>query len=397
MSEGPRCPSPERLRALLDGNLPAEELAEVGGHLEGCAGCRRARALSELVQRLKQGEDRPAAAGGAEDVLRMLPPAETPGRLARLGPYELVEFVGRGSMGVVFKAFEPALGRYVAVKVLAPYLATSAVARQRFAREAKAAAAVLHEHVVAIHAVGEEAGLPYLVMEYVGGRSLQQRIDRTGPLGQKEILRIGMQAAAGLAAAHKQGLVHRDVKPANLLLENGVERVRIVDFGLARASEEAGLTQTGVVAGTPQYMAPEQAKGEPVDHRADLFSLGSVLYAMCTGDPPFRGGPPLAVVRRVCDEAPRPVREVNPEVPEWLAEVVAALHARDPAKRLQSAEEVAELLGQHLAHLQQPASVPPPRRLTPPVGRARHAAGWAAGVPRRVLAAAWRHKLVTAC
>src|SRR6202007_1088279 len=147
----------------------------------------------------------------------------------------------------------------------------------------KAAAAVVHEHVVAIHGVDTWKGLPYLVMSFVPGRSLQERIDREGPLQVKEILRIGMQAASGLAAAHAQGLVHRDVKPANILLENGVERTRLTDFGLARAGSDAALTQSGVVAGTPQYMAPEQARGETVDHRADLFSLGSTLYAMCTG------------------------------------------------------------------------------------------------------------------
>src|SRR5439155_13924679 len=132
------------------------------------------------------------------------------------------------------------------------------------------------------------------VMEYISGISLQERLDRQGPLELKEILRIGIQIAAGLAAAHAQGLIHRDIKPANILLENGVERVKLTDFGLARAADDASLTQSGVVAGTPHYMAPEQARGEAVDHRADLFSLGSVVYAMCTGRPPFRAGGAVA-------------------------------------------------------------------------------------------------------
>src|SRR5262249_42963578 len=149
------------------------------------------------------------------------------------------------------------------------------------------------------------------VMQYVAGRSLQERIDRDGPLELEAILRIGMQAAAGLAAAHAQGLVHRDVKPANILLENGIERVKITDFGLARAVDDASMTQSGVVAGTPQYMAPEQARAESVDHRADLFSLGSVIYAMCTGRSPFRAETTVAVLKRVCDDTPRPIREVN--------------------------------------------------------------------------------------
>src|SRR5207237_2922283 len=127
-----------------------------------------------------------------------------------------------------------------------------------------------------------------------------------------------MQTASGLAAAHAQGLVHRDIKPANILLENGVERVKITDFGLARAIADANLTQSGVVAGTPQFMSPEQARGDPVDQRADLFSFGSVLYAMCTGRAPFRGSNSMSVLKRVCDEMPTPVRETNPEIPDWL-------------------------------------------------------------------------------
>jgi serine/threonine-protein kinase len=184
--------------------------------------------------------------------------------------------------------------------------------------------------------------------------SLEEKISREGPLEVKEVLRIGMQTAAGLAAAHAQGLIHRDIKPANILLENGVERVKITDFGLARAVDDASVTESGIVTGTPQYMAPEQARGEAVDHRADLFSLGSVLYAMCTGRPPFRGSQTLAVLRRVADEHPPSVQAVNPEVPDWLAEIVARLHEREPERRFQSADEVARALGGHLARLQQP-------------------------------------------
>ena len=184
------------------------------------------------------------------------------------------------------------LNRNVAIKVLSASLASTGAARSRFLREARAAAAVVHEHVVGVFAVAESAGLPFLVMEYVSGRSLQDRLDRDGPLSITESLRIGMQTASGLAAAHAQGLVHRDVKPANILLENSVERVRLTDFGLARAVADAGLSHSGVVAGTPYYMAPEQARGEATDHRADLFSLGSTLYAICAGHPPFRAETP---------------------------------------------------------------------------------------------------------
>jgi serine/threonine-protein kinase len=310
------------------------------------------------------------SASGKEEIkksanvrLDFLAASDWPDSLGRLGTYEIKKVLGLGGMGIVLKAFDGALNRNVAVKVLSTHLAASGAARQRFLREARAAAAVVHEHVVAVHAVDEAAGLPYLVMEYVPGRSLQDRLDDQGPLSLVEILRIGMQAASGLAAAHAQGLVHRDVKPANILLENGVERARLTDFGLARAAADAGLTQTGTVIGTPHYMAPEQARGEPVDHRADLFSLGSTLYAMCTGYPPFRAETPLAVVRRVSDDEPRPIQDVNAEVPLWLTGVIGRLQAKNPSERFQSAGEVADLLSQCLAHVQQPSAVALPSGL----------------------------------
>ena len=285
----------------------------------------------------------------------------------------MTDVLGRGGFGIVLKAFDPALSRFVAIKVLASELAASAAARNRFAREARAAAAVVHENVVAIHSVDSWNGLPYLVMPYIAGRSLQERVDRDGPLAVKEVLRIGMQTALGLAAAHDQGLVHRDVKPSNILLENGVERVKLSDFGLARAVDDASLTQSGVVAGTPQYMSPEQARGEAVDHRSDLFSLGGVMYFMCAGHPPFRADSTPAVLRRVCDERPRPLREINPDVPDWLAEVVERLHAKEAGERFASAAEVAEVLQHHLADLQRTgtsapllSSPPTPDRKRPP-------------------------------
>ena len=228
---------------------------------------------------------------GREAVLTVLDPPTDSSCIGSLGPYQILEVIGRGGMGLVLKGLDPVLRRVVAIKVLVPELSYLGSARLRFAREARAAASVAHEHVVAIHAVDSAKGLPYLVMQYVAGKSLQQRIERSGPLAVQEILRIGMQTASGLAAAHAQGLVHRDIKPANILLENGIERVKITDFGLARAADDASLSQSGVAAGTPHYMSPEQARCEPIDHRADLFGLGGVMYAMCTGHPPFRGEP----------------------------------------------------------------------------------------------------------
>ena len=191
-------------------------------------------------------------------------------------------------------------------------------------------------------------------------RIVQQRLDRQGPLDVKDVLRIGLQAASGLAAAHAQGLVHRDVKPANILLETSVERVMLTDFGLARAVDDATLTRTGIIAGTPQYMSPEQANGDAVDPRSDLFSLGSVLYAMCTARPPFRADSTFGVLRRIRETSPRPIREINADIPEWLERIVMKLLSKSPDDRIASATQTATLLEQCLAHVQQPTTVPLP-------------------------------------
>jgi serine/threonine protein kinase len=283
--------------------------------------------------------------------LSFLTPSNRPDSLGRLGHYEVLQVLGKGGFGIVLRAFDETLQRVVAVKVLAPQLAATSPARKRFLREAQSSARVRHENVVQVYAV-EEQPLPYLVMEFIPGETLQQRCDRTGPLAVPEVLRIGRQIAEGLAAAHATGLIHRDVKPANVLIEPGPnEHVKLTDFGLARAADDASLSQSGIVAGTPMYMAPEQAQGDRLDHRADLFSLGSVLYVMSAGRPPFRAKTALAVLKRVAEDEPRPIREVIPEVPEWLCGIVARLHAKDPAARFQTAREVADLLADCQAKL----------------------------------------------
>ncbi len=392
--------------------MPAGEQAELAAHLDACPACQHtvetlaveadslfdvARRVGQepptqetalhaaivVAQRHSRGIGTAADSSAGANAFPFLDPPAAPGQLGRLGHYAVLEVVGRGGMGVVFKALDERLQRVVAIKVLSPQYATSGTARQRFQREAKAAAAVSHDHVVPIYHVEEANGIAYLVMPLIVGKSLEERIEKGGPLPLEELLRIGTQIAAGLAAAHKQGLVHRDIKPANILLENGVERVKITDFGLARAVDDASLTQSGVIAGTPLYMSPEQARGEPtIDARSDLFSLGSVLYAMATGRPPFRATGSMAVLKRVCEETPRPMRSINRDVPDWLEAIVAKLHAKWPGDRFQSAQEVADLLGQHLAHLQEPQRVPRPAPVCGPVRRRR----W--GVPVGVAIAA---------
>lgn len=278
------------------------------------------------------------------DDLHFLQPSSRRDSLGRLDQYEILQVLGRGGFGVVFRGFDEMLQRVVAIKVLAPAIAVTSPARKRFSREARSSAKIRHENVVQIYAVGEQP-LPYLVMEYVPGESLQQRIDRTGPLEVREILHLGRQIAEGLAAAHATGLIHRDIKPANVLIEGGpLGRVRITDFGLARAADDASLTQSGMVAGTPLYMAPEQAKGETLDHRADLFSLGSVLYVLTSGRPPFRAPTTFGVLKRVVDDMPRAISELIPETPRWLCDIISKLHAKDPEDRFQSARDVADAL-----------------------------------------------------
>ncbi|MFV1981187.1 MAG: protein kinase, partial [Rhodothermia bacterium] len=296
--------------------------------------------------------------------LDFLTVSNQPGSLGRLGIYEVLEVLGRGGMGVVLKAQDTKLNRIVAVKVLAPEYSAHVTARQRFLREAQAAAAITHSHVVTIYAVDEEHEIPYLAMECIDGKTLQQKIESQGTLDLLEILRIGSQIALGLAAAHAQGLVHRDVNPANILLENGIERAMITDFGLARAIDDVAITKAGEVIGTPLFMSPEQARGDKLDHRSDLFSLGSILYSMCTGRAAFRAESSIATLRRVCDDAPRPIREVNSEIPQWLEEIIQRLMEKSRDERFQTAHEIADLLERHLAHLQSPSDAQPPGPLS---------------------------------
>lgn len=418
----------ERLKLLLANQLTDGDQTATARHLESCATCQREleqmaggerwwHEASDFLRPHDHDLERDAGQGGVwtsaqllstdelgpvEFTLDFLEPSDNPAMIGRLGDYEILELIGRGGMGVVLKGYQRELNRYVAVKVMAPHYASSGAARKRFAREAQAAAAVVHPHVVAIHSVDAKAKLPYLVMPYVAAKSLQARIDQDGPLELKEILRIGKQAAEGLAAAHAQGLVHRDIKPANILLEDDVGRVALTDFGLARAVDDATMTRSGVIAGTPQYMNPEQAHGKAIDNRADLFSLGSVLYAMCAGHPPFRAETTMGILRRICEETPRPVCEVNADVPVWLGRIIGKLHAKDPDERFQSAAEVAELLGKCLAHVQQPTAVPLPKSLEKDVRQARseskglvaRGSGWCANHPRL---ATWLGTIAAVC
>jgi WD40 repeat protein/serine/threonine protein kinase len=347
-------------RAIFIGALDREDAAARAAYLdEACAGKPALRRRVEQLLRSHQNAEDflevPAVEQLANDeqFLAVLTPSSEPKVLGLLDHYEALEVLGRGATGVVFKARDTKLQRIVAIKVLAPRLAASSAARRRFVREAQAAAAIRDDHVIGIHAVHDDGPLPYLVMEYIPGITLADRIKRGGPAELTEVLRVGLQAAKGLAAAHAQGLIHRDIKPGNILLENGVQRVKISDFGLALSAAEAGLADNGGMAGTPSFMSPEQARGEPTDYRTDLFSLGSVLYTLCTGRPPFQGDSTVAVLQCVRENSPQPIRELNPTVPDWLCDLIQRLQAKPADHRPATAQEVADLLGRQLALLQQ--------------------------------------------
>jgi eukaryotic-like serine/threonine-protein kinase len=377
----------DRLRKLLESQLnPADERA-LTAHLDHCESCRQelnqlagtvdlwqeTRTVLSDITELSNSPDLdfslsdPSNASSSNWIRNLLAPSDEPGTLGKLDGRTVQAVIGQGGMGVVLKVWDDQLHRPLAIKLLSPMLASTGTARQRFFREAQAVAAVVHPNIVPIYAVTCEGSLPYIVMPLVGGGSLQQRIERDGPLPIVDVLSIGLQIAEALIAAHKQGIIHRDIKPANILLDEGGHRVMLSDFGLARVLDDASMTASGMVAGTPNYMSPEQARGESVDARSDLYSLGAVLYTMATGHPPFRGDSPLAVLRRVTEEKPKVIYELNEAMPAWLDRLIGRFLAKSTERRLATAEEAAELLRGCLAHLRAPA------RMALPTGVARRA------------------------
>lgn len=260
-----------------------------------------------------------------------------------IGGYQVLKLIGHGGMGRVYMARDERLGRDVAIKVLHPSKAQDMAARRRFIREGRAAAAVEHPHVMAIHQVGEENGLPFIVMQQLSGCTLAEYRDDQGPLPLAEVLRIGRETADGLSAAHRRGLVHRDIKPDNIFLDGPSRVVKIIDFGLARdATEEAvKLTQDGAVVGTPAYMSPERIGEQEIDAKSDLFGLGVILYELLSARLPFDGKSMVAVLAAISRGMPTPLRDVAPTVPLPLADLVMRLLAHDKANRPADAAAVA--------------------------------------------------------
>ncbi|WP_197444237.1 serine/threonine-protein kinase [Maioricimonas rarisocia] len=299
-----------------------------------------------------------------------------------LGKYTVEGPIGRGGMGVVWKAHDPDLSRTVAIKVLAPHLAQSLTARRRFQREARAAAAISHPHVLTIHHVEEQNKAPFLVMEYIAGGSLKEFVAERGKLDPVLAIQLCCQIAQGLAAAHAQGVIHRDVKPSNVMLHEGGVRVRIADFGLARAAfDNSDLTSHDHAVGTPAYMAPEQLRGARVDARADLFSLGCVMHYMLIGHSPFQGRTQAETIHKILGQPHRSLLDVDPTIPPALAEIVDRLLQKNPDERYQSAFEVAALLERYLTMLNQaPTDEIAEILASPTLSRQRQKRGWLLGV-----------------
>jgi hypothetical protein len=278
-------------------------------------------------------------------LIDFLAPPEAKDELGRLGKYRILQVLGHGGMGVVYRAEDPKLKRTVAIKAMLPTLAASASAGKRFLREAEAMAGVEHDHIVRIYQIDEERGVPFLAMEFLKGESLDSRLRNEKPVPLGEVLRIGREIGEGLAAAHATGLIHRDIKPGNIWLEAPRNRVKILDFGLARAaSQESGLTQQGAIIGTPAYMAPEQGRGDAVDVRCDLFSLGVVLYRLSTGQLPFKGADTVSTLMAVATYEPAAPGTMNPELPPAFSELVMKLLEKEPGKRVATAAEVVQAL-----------------------------------------------------
>ncbi len=368
------CPSPEVLRDCLEST--SEPNPAISEHLVTCSHCQSTlnfvagqetwwdeaqQFLSEEIDPIAlrissrvcplTSTEQPTTTGSdvllAHELQQLQSLLDTPSHpelLGRIGRYELEQLVGRGGMGLVFRAHDTELHRVVAVKTLALHLIPIGAARERFLRESRACAALAHPHIVPMYDVVQDSAVPALVMQYIAGPTLHAWIQERGSMAWQDALKIGSQLADALSSAHEHGLVHRDIKPGNVLLEANGSRALLTDFGLARVLDAATMTQSGILTGTPEYMSPEQAKGESVDERSDLFSLGSLIYTMLVGHAPFRAAEPMAILHRVCHASQTPLHRLNSEIPLEVSKLVDRLLAKNPQHRFSSAGELREAM-----------------------------------------------------
>jgi tRNA A-37 threonylcarbamoyl transferase component Bud32 len=278
-------------------------------------------------------------------IARLLRPARQQGEIGWIGNFRVFELLGSGATSLVFRAEELEIHTPVALKVMKPIENDDGLAKQAFLREAKAACGIEHDHILTVFQVNEDRGIPYLVMRLLEGESLAQRLKREPRLPLGEALRIGREMALGLGAAHERGLLHRDIKPSNVWLEADTDRVKLLDFGLALPiTEDSKEVTQGTFAGTPAYMAPEQARGQELDQRSDLYSLGCVLYRLVAGRAPLVADDPAALMRAITMEDPPPVQEFRPDAPPELGTLLERMLDKTPALRPASVAEVIEAL-----------------------------------------------------
>jgi tRNA A-37 threonylcarbamoyl transferase component Bud32 len=290
------------------------------------------------------GAGRPTFSIGREPLTFLEPPLQED-ELGRLADFRVLQLIGQGGMGIVYRAVDTRLSRVVALKVVQPRFTSDTKMRQRFLREARAMAAIKSDHVVTVYEVGVANDVPFLAMEFLEGEALDSLQNQIGSLPLAQVVRIGKEVAHGLAAAHARGLVHRDIKPSNLWLEAPTGRVKILDFGLASMKTEAcQASQVGLIVGTAAFMAPEQARGEAVDCRADLFSLGCVLYWLCTGQLPFKGTNVFSTLTALAIDEPEPPKAIVGNVAPALSDLIMELLRKDPGRRPASSQTVVAAL-----------------------------------------------------
>ncbi|MGL4551192.1 MAG: protein kinase domain-containing protein [Gemmataceae bacterium] len=374
MTQATTHPDPETLQAFALGQIAPDRLGPVADHVAGCAACAAALAGVPDDTLLGKLRDSPTLGPAAGDTLGGFGDG-VPAELTGHPRYVVVRKLGAGGMGTVFQAVHRLMERDVALKVISPRLTRHPVAVQRFAQEVKAAARLAHPNIVAAHDAEQSGGLFFLVMEYVEGVSLDRLVGKKGRLPAEQAVRFIRQAALGLQHAHEQGMVHRDVKPHNLMVtRKGL--VKVLDFGLARVAEEAArpadgrpLTALGTVLGTPDYIAPEQVgDSHRVDIRADIYSLGCTLYFLLAGRPPFPDGSALDKALSHVDKPPVPLGTLRPDVPAELLAVLDRMMAKRPADRFQTPGEAAQALAAvqrpaaDTVPLDLPAPPPPPKK-----------------------------------
>ncbi len=402
LEEKKTCPPKRDLEQLLEGNLSQFTSLALRQHVEGCVYCQRALAKLRLQTSPDDSINLPdeltnTASGsstrntdsmpkleldadnlffgtkgqattaynsdgslvpefkispeGTKVSLSFLSSPQGPDELGRLGSYKIMKLLGAGGMGLVFEAEDTLLRRQVALKVMKPEIAIKAEHRQRFLQEARSGAAIPHDNIATVFQVGIENNVPYLAMQFLQGESLGSRLHREGKIPVDESLRIIREVASGIAAAHESNLIHRDIKPDNIWLESDGDgrpwkRVKILDFGLATSviNTEDGNNESGMIMGTPHYMAPEQARGLPLDHRCDLFSIGCMLYQMISGELAFKGDNALKIMNALALHEPKPLNLIDSSVPAKVAELVQSLMSKKASERMASANDLIKMI-----------------------------------------------------